>query len=137
MKIKHFYGIMWDLVSFIRKPSTWLLCCHVYSSKPNLVNFKCVRILDLDICILLYPWTFRNDFFFFVSQNTDASLLLSVSWPALAINEDDVRMKTIEKVLRKLKGNFGIKHFPRDRYKTAIEDKNRKYYRPAEIKVWV
>nr|KAI8753928.1 phosphorylase b kinase regulatory subunit beta-like [Biomphalaria glabrata] len=43
-------------------------------------------------------------------------------------------MKTIEKVLRKLKGNFGIKHFPRDRYKTAIEDKNRKYYRPAEIK---
>ncbi|KAI8732832.1 phosphorylase b kinase regulatory subunit beta, partial [Biomphalaria glabrata] len=66
--------------------------------------------------------------------NTDASLLLSVSWPALAINEDDVRMKTIEKVLCKLKGNFGIKHFPRDRYKTAIEDKNRKYYRPAEIK---
>nr|KAI8727126.1 phosphorylase b kinase regulatory subunit beta-like [Biomphalaria glabrata] len=43
-------------------------------------------------------------------------------------------MKTIEKVIRKLKGNFGIKHFPKERYKTAIEDKNRKYYRSAEIK---
>ncbi|KAK0057459.1 phosphorylase b kinase regulatory subunit beta, partial [Biomphalaria pfeifferi] len=58
--------------------------------------------------------------------NTDASLLLSVSWPALVINEDEVRVKTIEKVIRKLKGNFGIKHFPKDRYKTAIEDENRK-----------
>ncbi|KAK0042156.1 phosphorylase b kinase regulatory subunit beta, partial [Biomphalaria pfeifferi] len=51
--------------------------------------------------------------------NTDASLLLSVSWPALVINEDEVRVKTIEKVIRKLKGNFGIKHFPKDRDKTV------------------
>ncbi|KAK0069747.1 phosphorylase b kinase regulatory subunit beta, partial [Biomphalaria pfeifferi] len=55
-------------------------------------------------------------------------------WPALVINEDEVRKKTIEKVIRKLKGNFGIKHFPKDRYKTAIEDENRKYYRSAKIK---
>ncbi|KAK0043014.1 phosphorylase b kinase regulatory subunit beta, partial [Biomphalaria pfeifferi] len=62
--------------------------------------------------------------------NTESSLLLSVSWPALAINEDEVRMKTI----RKLKGNFGIKHFPKDRCKTVIEDENRKYNSSAEIK---
>ncbi|KAK0065923.1 phosphorylase b kinase regulatory subunit beta [Biomphalaria pfeifferi] len=58
----------------------------------------------------------------------------TLRWPALVINEDEVRKKTIEKVIRKLKGNFGIKHFPKDRYKTAIEDENRKYYRSAKIK---
>ncbi|KAH9489748.1 hypothetical protein Btru_036653 [Bulinus truncatus] len=68
------------------------------------------------------------------SKNTDASLLLTVSWPAFAIHEDEVRNKSIEKVIRKLKGEWGIKRFLRDGYKTTVEDKNRKYYRPAEIK---
>ncbi|XP_059167823.1 phosphorylase b kinase regulatory subunit beta-like isoform X2 [Physella acuta] len=68
------------------------------------------------------------------SKNTDASLLPTVSWPAFAIHEDEVRHRTIEKVTRKLKGHYGIKRFLRDGYKTVIEDRNRKYYRPAEIK---
>lgn len=70
-------------------------------------------------------------------QNTDASLLPTVCWPAFAIHEEQVRHRTIDKVIRKLKGNYGIKRFLRDGYKTVIEDKNRKYYRPAEIKVIV
>ncbi|BFZ13480.1 hypothetical protein BsWGS_16519 [Bradybaena similaris] len=68
------------------------------------------------------------------SKNTDASLLPTVCWPAFAIHEEQVRHRTIDKVIRKLKGNWGIKRFLRDGYKTVIEDKNRKYYRPAEIK---
>uniref|UniRef100_A0A0B7AGG0 Phosphorylase b kinase regulatory subunit n=1 Tax=Arion vulgaris TaxID=1028688 RepID=A0A0B7AGG0_9EUPU len=68
------------------------------------------------------------------SKNTDASLLPTVSWPAFAIHEEQVRNRTINKVIRKLKGESGIKRFLRDGYKTVIEDRSRKYYRPAEIK---
>lgn len=68
------------------------------------------------------------------SKNTDASLLPTVTWPAFAIHEDEIRNRTIEKVIRKLKGDWGIRRFLRDGYKTVIEDKSRKYYRPAEIK---
>ena len=68
-------------------------------------------------------------------QNTDASLLLTVGWPAFAIHEEPIRSRTIDKVIRKLKGPNGIKRFFRDGYKTVLEDKNRKYYKAAEIKV--
>lgn len=68
-------------------------------------------------------------------QNTDASLLPTVSWPAFSIHEDALRNRTIEKVKRKLHGKYGLKRFYRDGYKTVLEDKNRKYYKPAEIKV--
>ena len=68
-------------------------------------------------------------------QNTDASLLATVSWPAFGIHEEPIRSRTIDKVIRKLKGQKGIKRFIRDGYKTVVEDKNRKYYKPAEIKV--
>ncbi|XP_005099610.1 phosphorylase b kinase regulatory subunit beta isoform X2 [Aplysia californica] len=68
------------------------------------------------------------------SKNTDASLLPTVGWPAFAIHEEPIRKRTVEKVTRKLKGNWGIKRFLRDGYKTVAEDKTRKYYKPAEIK---
>jgi phosphorylase kinase alpha/beta subunit len=68
-------------------------------------------------------------------QNTDASLLTTVSWPAFAIHEETLGERTIDKILRKLKGSHGIKRFLRDGYRTVMEDKNRKYYKPAEIKV--
>ncbi|XP_041375340.1 phosphorylase b kinase regulatory subunit beta-like isoform X2 [Gigantopelta aegis] len=68
------------------------------------------------------------------SKNTDASLLPTVSWPTFAIHEKDTKERTIHKVLRKLEGKYGLKRFLRDGYKTVIEDQNRKYYRPAEIK---
>ncbi|GFN77190.1 phosphorylase b kinase regulatory subunit beta, partial [Plakobranchus ocellatus] len=70
------------------------------------------------------------------SKNTDASLLPTISWPAFAIHEDAVRNRTIEKAIRKLKGKFGMKRFLRDGYTTVLEDRNRKYYRPAEIKIF-
>ena len=68
-------------------------------------------------------------------KNTDASLLLTVSWPAFAIHEEKLVHRTIDKALRKLKGRFGLKRFLRDGYGTIAEDRSRKYYRPAEIKV--
>jgi len=72
---------------------------------------------------------------FFFEKNTDASLLPTVSWPTFAIHEEKLVHRTVDKALRKLKGKFGLKRFLRDGYGTVVEDRNRKYYRPAEIKV--
>ena len=33
-------------------------------------------------------------------------------------------------------GRYGFKRFLRDGYKTAVEDGNKRYYRPAEIKTF-
>lgn len=38
-------------------------------------------------------------------------------------------------MIRKLKGKYGFKRFLRDGYRTPLEDPNRRYYKPAEIKV--
>jgi hypothetical protein len=43
--------------------------------------------------------------------------------------------RTLDKALRKLKGRFGLKRFLRDGCGTVVEDRSRKYYKPAEIKV--
>ncbi|CAG2222637.1 PHKA_B [Mytilus edulis] len=55
-------------------------------------------------------------------------------WPSFAIHEKHITDRTEDKVLRRLKGKFGIKRFLRDGYRTVLEDKNRTFYRPAEIK---
>lgn len=68
-------------------------------------------------------------------QNTDASLIPTISWPAFAIHEEKLVQRTVDKALRKLKGRYGLKRFLRDGYGTVVEDKGRKYYKPAEIKV--
>lgn len=68
-------------------------------------------------------------------QNTDASLLPTLCWPAFAIHENPIKYRAIDKIMRRLKGNYGIKRYLRDGYKTVIEDKARKYYKPSEIKV--
>lgn len=45
--------------------------------------------------------------------------------------------QAMDKIVRKLKGKYGFKRFLRDGYRTALEDENRRYYKPAEIKVIV
>ena len=68
-------------------------------------------------------------------QNTDASLIPAISFPAFAVKDGALRHRTFDKILRKLKGKYGFRRFLRDGYGTVLEDRNRKYYRPAEIKV--
>ncbi|XP_074644676.1 phosphorylase b kinase regulatory subunit beta-like isoform X2 [Tubulanus polymorphus] len=70
------------------------------------------------------------------SKNTDASLIPVLSWPAFALHEKKLRNRTLDKLKRKLNGKYSLKRFLRDGYKTVLEDKNRKYYRPAEIKTF-
>lgn len=68
-------------------------------------------------------------------QNTDAALLPCLSYPAFALDDEVLFSQTLDKVIRKLKGKYGFKRFLRDGYRTALEDKTRRYYKPAEIKV--
>ena len=68
-------------------------------------------------------------------QNTDAALLPCISYPAFAVDDDALYSQTLDKVVRKLRGKYGFKRFLRDGYRTSNEDKNRRYYKPAEMKV--
>lgn len=68
-------------------------------------------------------------------QNTDAALLPCISYPAFALDDEALFNQTLDKVVRKLKGKYGFKRFLRDGYRTSLEDPNRRYYKPAEIKV--
>ncbi|MGH0117617.1 UNVERIFIED_CONTAM: hypothetical protein FKN15_055596, partial [Acipenser sinensis] len=68
------------------------------------------------------------------SHNTDAALLPCISYPAFAVDDDALYNQTLDKIVRKLKGKYGFKRFLRDGYRTAREDKNRLFYKPAEIK---
>ncbi|XP_078608671.1 phosphorylase b kinase regulatory subunit beta-like isoform X2 [Branchiostoma floridae x Branchiostoma japonicum] len=70
------------------------------------------------------------------SKNTDAALLSVVSFPAFAVDDEALRYRTQDKVIRKLQGKYGFKRFLRDGYSTVLEDKKRKYYKPAEIKLF-
>uniref|UniRef100_A0A8B9HF80 Phosphorylase b kinase regulatory subunit n=1 Tax=Astyanax mexicanus TaxID=7994 RepID=A0A8B9HF80_ASTMX len=70
------------------------------------------------------------------SHNTDAALLPCISYPAFAVDDDALYTQTLDKIVRKLRGKYGFKRFLRDGYRTANEDKNRRYYRPAEMKLF-
>lgn len=68
------------------------------------------------------------------SKNTDASLLPTISFPGFATHDELLYNRTKDKILRKLKGNYGFKRYLRDGYGTVIEDKNRRHYNTGETK---
>ncbi|XP_043937885.1 phosphorylase b kinase regulatory subunit beta isoform X1 [Protopterus annectens] len=70
------------------------------------------------------------------SHNTDAALLPCISYPAFAVDDDALFSQTLDKIVRKLKGKYGFKRYLRDGYRTSLEDPKRRYYKPAEIKLF-
>ncbi|XP_058394096.1 phosphorylase b kinase regulatory subunit beta-like [Diceros bicornis minor] len=70
------------------------------------------------------------------SHNTDAALLPCITYPAFALDDEVLFSQTLDKVVRKLKGKYGFKRFLRDGYRTSLEDPNRRYYKPAEMKLF-
>ncbi|XP_056317943.1 phosphorylase b kinase regulatory subunit beta isoform X1 [Danio aesculapii] len=70
------------------------------------------------------------------SHNTDSALLPCISYPAFAVDDDALYSQTVDKIVRKLKGKYGFKRFLRDGFRTANEDKNRRHYKPAEMKLF-
>uniref|UniRef100_A0A8C4MCQ2 Phosphorylase b kinase regulatory subunit n=1 Tax=Equus asinus asinus TaxID=83772 RepID=A0A8C4MCQ2_EQUAS len=76
----------------------------------------------------------NNNFDYF--SELHAALLPCISYPAFALDDEVLFSQTLDKVVRKLKGKYGFKRFLRDGYRTSLEDPNRRYYKPAEIKLF-
>lgn len=66
-------------------------------------------------------------------QETDAGLLAVISYPAFAVDDQEIVDTTRDYIIDKLQGRFGLCRFLRDGYKTPREDPNRNYYEPAEL----
>ena len=78
------------------------------------------------------------------SKNTDAALLPTISWPAFSTHDDILYTNTKMKMLKKLKGSYGIKRFLRDGYGTVLESQQHqhqpetggRFYQPEETKLY-
>lgn len=71
-----------------------------------------------------------------VSKNSDSAIIPVASYPFFAVDDNKLCDQTKQRVRKKLEGKYGFKRFAGDGYKTVVEDRNRKYYRPAEIKLF-
>ncbi|XP_026470112.1 probable phosphorylase b kinase regulatory subunit beta isoform X1 [Ctenocephalides felis] len=68
------------------------------------------------------------------SKTIDSSLIPTLSFPAFASHEEELVDKTRSNILLRLKGKYGFKRFSRDGYKCILEDPDRRYYNPGEVK---
>ena len=71
-----------------------------------------------------------------MSKETDAALLSIISYPAFALEDNELINLTRNVILTKLQGKYGCSRFIRDGYKTAREDPRRLHYEPWELKVF-
>jgi len=67
------------------------------------------------------------------SKEVDAALLSIIGYPAFAIEDADLVMRTQHKIIDKLQGRYGCKRFLRDGHQTVIEDTTRLHYEPEEL----
>lgn len=67
------------------------------------------------------------------SKEVDAALLSIISFPAFAVEDNDLAEKTRQNILQKLLGNYGCKRFLLDGHQTVLEDTNRLHYEPFEL----
>ncbi len=67
------------------------------------------------------------------SKETDAALLGAVGWPAFAVDDPDLALRTRETIVRVLDGRYGMKRFLRDGHQTALEEEGRLHYEPGEL----
>ena len=68
------------------------------------------------------------------SKEVDAAVLSIISYPAFAIEDTDLVLRTHQKIVDKLQGRYGCKRFLRDGHQTVIEDTQRLHYEPEELK---
>ncbi|RXN01833.1 Phosphorylase b kinase regulatory subunit beta [Acipenser ruthenus] len=104
---------------------TYDIYCHLQIDSLSLFLLYLVEMISSGLQII-----YNTD------ENTDAALLPCISYPAFAVDDDALYNQTLDKIVRKLKGKYGFKRFLRDGYRTAREDKNRLFYKPAEIKLF-
>ncbi|BAZ07125.1 glycoside hydrolase family 15 protein [Calothrix sp. NIES-3974] len=68
------------------------------------------------------------------SKEIDAATLSIISYPAFAIEDQELRDRTLNEIVTKLEGRYGCKRFLRDGHQTVIEDTQRLHYEPWELK---
>ena len=67
------------------------------------------------------------------SKEVDAAVLSAISYPAFAIEDAELVLRTQQKIVDKLQGRYGCKRFLRDGHQTVIEDTKRLHYEPEEL----
>ncbi|RDL43963.1 phosphorylase kinase [Marinomonas piezotolerans] len=67
------------------------------------------------------------------SKEVDAALLSIISFPAFAINDEQLKRRTRQEVIDKLGGSYGCKRFLLDGHQTELEDHSRIYYEYNEL----
>ena len=67
------------------------------------------------------------------SKEVDAAVLSVISYPAFAVEDADLVLRTHQKIVDKLQGRYGCKRFLRDGHQTVIEDTTRLHYEPEEL----
>ena len=68
------------------------------------------------------------------SKEVDAALLSVISFPAFAVEDQELVERTKNKIIDKLQGNYGCKRFLRDGHQTVLENADRLHYEPTELK---
>lgn len=68
------------------------------------------------------------------TKETDSALLSIIGFPAFAVANEKLRNEVHLKIRNKLGGNHGYKRFLRDGHQTVVEDPERHYYNPEELK---
>lgn len=68
------------------------------------------------------------------SKETDAALLSIIGYPAYAIEDEELVLRTRTKVIKKLAGNYGCKRFLLDGHQSSIEDDSRLHYESSELR---
>ncbi len=68
------------------------------------------------------------------SKEIDAALLSIISFPAFAVEDEQLCERTLNEIINKLAGKYGCKRFLRDGHQTVLEDTQRLHYEPGELK---
>lgn len=67
------------------------------------------------------------------SKEVDAAVLSVISYPAFAVEDAELVLRTYQKIVGKLQGRYGCKRFLRDGHQTTIENTTRLHYEPEEL----
>ena len=67
------------------------------------------------------------------SKETDGALLSITGYPAFAVGNQAIALRTRDEVVSKLQGRYGCKRFLRDGHQTVLEDHSRLHYEPGEL----
>ena len=69
-----------------------------------------------------------------ISKEVDSAVLSVTGFPAFAIDNYEICLKTEALICQKLEGRYGCKRFLLDGHQTVIEDHNKLHYDPHELK---